>query len=132
MVNVSKWVARYVKPGDVRDAPRTEQVTAFKPPNDADRYPKPVLVFESGMLARLNKIPMRALADELGPETDAWVGETVTVGCETATVAGSTIDVIVVRPIKGDSSIAAGVERRARFKAKASAPPPEFDDQIEF
>jgi hypothetical protein len=133
MVNVSKWAPdRYFKPDDVRTAPVIEKIAVFKPPGDQDRWPKPRLIFESGMIARLNKISMRALTDEFGPESDAWIGQEVTVGCESTTVAGGAIDVIVVRPIEGDSSVAAGVERRARYKAKAAAPPPAMDDSIEF
>jgi hypothetical protein len=133
VVNVSQWSpTRYYKVDDVRSAPKTEKVTAFIPPAATDRWPKPRLVFESGTIARLNKISMGALQDGFGPESDAWIDQEVTVGCESTDVAGRPIDVIVVRPLEGDSSIAAGVERRARYKAKASAPPPEMNDEIEF
>jgi hypothetical protein len=80
---------------DQHPAPR-EQIAIVKDGS----YGEPVLVFESGRQAGLNKASLGILMRELGDDPDTWIGQWVELGAgETKDHHGNMIDALIVRPV---------------------------------
>jgi hypothetical protein len=74
MVDARKYVSKYIKPDNVRDAPiQTRIVNVF----EEDRYGRLVLELENGSQFTLNESNTETLLKAWGHNTDEWIGREV-------------------------------------------------------
>ena len=128
-MDMTQWSGGFLKIDDVRDKPRKEQIVGVKPPNETDRFPKPIAIFKSGKMVGLNKVSVGALMAEFGAESEDWTNKNVEVRLETLDINGP-VEMIVVRP---DAALQPKSAKPTAQKAPIARPSSaEMDDEIPF
>lgn len=74
-MSMRQWGEQVLKAEDLKNGPRKEQIAVVRPPNDSDKFPKPSVVCESGMVVRLNPTSVGNLMREFGDDSDGWIGK---------------------------------------------------------
>jgi hypothetical protein len=132
-MDMTKWSNNsFLKPDDVRDQPRKEQIVGVKPPNENDRFPKPNAIFKSGKMVGLNKISVGALMVEFGAESNDWLDKYVEVRLETLDLASGPVEMIVVRPLNSAAPRSNSAKTPAQKAPIARPSSADMDDEIPF
>jgi hypothetical protein len=132
-MDMTKWSSNsFLKPDDVRDQPRKEQIVGIKPPGENDKYPKPTAIFKSGKMVGLNKVSVGALMVEFGAESDDWFDKYVEVRLETLDFSNGPVELIVVRPLNSATSQSNSAKLKAQKPPIARPSSAEMDDEIQF
>jgi hypothetical protein len=75
-INMRQWAGeKILKPEDVKNKPRREQIAVVRPPSESDKFPRPSLVCESGVIVRLSLTSVFNLCVEFGDDAGSWVGK---------------------------------------------------------
>ena len=128
-IDMRQWGQQFLKPDDVKDKPRKEQIAVINPPAENAKYPKPTAVFESGKLVQLNKTSVGALMREFGTDSDDWIGRFVECRYMRDLIDGKETEWINVEPI---DAITPGQRRKLDPEPKAGGGRSDMDDDIPF
>jgi hypothetical protein len=74
-MSMRQWAGeKILKPEDLKNGPRKEQIAVVRPPNESDKFPKPAVVCESGVVVKLSPASVGNLMREFGDDSDDWKG----------------------------------------------------------
>jgi hypothetical protein len=128
-LNMRQWGERILKAEDLKNGPRKEQIALVRPPSERDKFPKPVVVCESGLVVKLNPTSVGNLMAEFGHDADDWLGKFI----ECRRVSGMIDNVerewIEVEPVE---AITPGQRPKAKPTAAAKPGEPFVDDEVPF
>jgi hypothetical protein len=88
-------------------------------------YNKPVITFKNGDQLSLNKTNVRTLIDELGDESDHWIGHKIELYQGEVSVQGERQSCVLVRVVPGAKQPVQSIVRTTTHKS-------ELDDEIPY
>jgi hypothetical protein len=113
---------------DLKPPPR-ERIAVVK----EGQFDKPVLVFESGRQAGLNRASLGVLMRDLGADTDHWIGQWVelTAG-QVRNQFNEPMDALVVRPVEPALAMPSSPSPQTPPRARKASADMDMDDEIPF